>query len=275
MATVHMEDPRRARPRETHYQLARTGLHELLCELAAGGETRLPPEDKLAATLGFSRPTVRSALLSLQSEGKVHRVHGLGTFINRHALSMASVGANLAEDRPFLDVIEALGHDASVEILRLAVAPLPTSVLDRLRNITGYERNGGRGTFTNGERPASADGVIIERLFRASGRPAVLSRDLVPLDRMVMAPEQLSAGRSTFAFLSECAGVKVRYSVARLRAVGAAPDVAASLRMDPGTPVLLLDHLHLDEDDRPVGVTEAYLDQEVIPVSQVRTSDEL
>jgi len=272
----------RGRPRETHYQQALEGLQRLLTQLAERGETRLPPEDQLAATLGFSRPTVRSALLALQTQGKVHRVHGLGTFINRHTLRM---GANLAEDRPFLDVIAGLDHAATVEILRIAVEPLDPSVIARLASdpATGPDgtapsgRNGRAGTAA---RPGERSGVVIERLFRASGVPAVLSRDLLPTDRMRVAPraidpERLDAGRSTFAFLLASAGVQVRYSVARIRAVGASEHVAAALDVALGTPVLLLDHLHIDGEDRPVAVTEAYIDQDVVPFSQVRTAGEL
>lgn len=272
----------RARPRETHYQQALEGLQKLLERLALSGETRLPPEDQLADRLGFSRPTIRSALLALQTQGKVHRVHGLGTFINRHTLQM---GANLAEDRPFLDVIAGLGREATVEILRIAIEPLEPSVAARLaagsEAATGEPvRAGHNGRTGSAQRSAVRTGVVIERLFRASGVPAVFSRDLLPTDHMTVASssidvERLDAGRSTFAFLAASAGVEVRYSVARIRAVGATEHIASALRVTTGTPVLLLDHLHIDGEDRPVAVTEAYIDQDVVPFSQVRTAGEL
>ena len=268
---------RRRRPRETHYQQARTGLQSLLVALAHAGEVRLPPEDQLAQTLGFSRPTIRSALRSLQSEGKIHRVHGLGTFINRYALRL---GANLAEDRPFLDLIEGLGNIATVEIRRMAIEPMPSDVLARVGSMRddaksghGKTNNGGEASIAVTGRPG--DGIVIERLFKASGRPAVFSRDLLPCDRVELDTADLDAGRSTFAFLEDRAGARVRYSVADIRAVGADTEVAAALDMALGTPVLLLDHLHVDQDDLPVGVTRAYVDQDIIPFSQVRTAGEL
>lgn len=246
------------RSRETHFGQARTGLEHLIDELLDNDEPRLPPEDQLAEILGFSRPTIRSALLSLQAEGKVHRVHGLGTFINRHAVRTEPPSANLAEDRPFLDVITSLGHDASVEILALTIEPLAPVVLERLA-----------------ASASDTGGVVIERLFRASGRPAVYSRDLVPLSRIVAPHELLDAARSTFAFLADAAGERVRYSVARLRAEAATDRVADALGLVAGTPVLALDHLHIDTEDRPLAVTEAFLNQDVVPFSQVRGSGEL
>lgn len=246
------------RSSETHFGQARAGLERLIGELLHEEGPRLPPEDRLAEMLGFSRPTIRSALLSLQAEGKVHRVHGLGTFINRHAVRTEPPSGNLAEDRPFLDVITALGHEASIEILSLSIQRLAPAVLERLASST-----------------VDAEGVAIERLFRASGRPAVYSRDLVPVSRIVVPHGSLDAARSTFAFLADAAGERVRYSVVRLRAEAATGRVADALGLVSGTPVLALDHLHIDTEDRPLAVTEAFLNQDIVPFSQVRTAGEL
>lgn len=239
---------------DTHYEQAKQDLEALAAKLAAQGESRLPAEDRLADEIGFSRPTVRSALLAMQMEGKVLRLHGVGTFINRHALA---IRANLAEDLPFMQVLENLGYEPELDILRLAQERLPDDVLERCGD------------------PASPDGVIVDRVFRASGRPAVLSRDHVPLERLLVPARELSAERSTFAFMRRWSGRTIRYSVAAIRAIAAPPEVATALELDEGAPVLLLDHQHIDQDDQALCVTRSYLRDGLIDFSMVRTGKDV
>jgi GntR family transcriptional regulator len=248
-----MTDPQPRRERSTHYEQAKQELAALVSSLAREGIGRLPAEDELAERLGFSRPTVRSALLALQHEGKLERRHGVGTLINRHALEIA---ANLTEDRPFLDILTRLGHEATMEIIRIGQARLCDGLLERVG------------------RPSSTDAVVIDRLFRASGRPAVLSRDRLPLEYLTAPVEELTAERSTFAFVRRWTGTRVRYSVAAIRAVTAPAPVSALLELPDRAAVLLLEHLHLDESDRPLGVTEAYVNESLLTFSVVRTNRE-
>lgn len=239
---------------ETHYEQAKRDLEALALRLAAGGRSRLPPEDQLADEIGFSRPTVRSALLALQMEGKVLRRHGVGTFINHHALG---IRANLAEDLPFLEVIERLGFESSLEIVRLAEEPFTDRVQERI---------GSSGAST---------GVVIDRLFRASARPAVLSRDYVPTAILTAPMADLTAEHSTFAFIRRWTQRVVRYSVTSIRSLAVDDHVARALGLAPGTPVLMLDHQHIDDHESVVGVTEAFVNDDLIPFSVVRSGTEL
>ncbi len=239
---------------ETHYEQAKQELEALARRLADEGAARLPAEDRLTREIGFSRPTVRSALLALQMEGKVLRVHGVGTFINRHALD---IRANLAEDAPFLSVIERFGHEPTLDIVRLAEEPLPPKVCAR----AGV--------------PDDTVGIVIDRLYRASGEPAVLSRDYVPADHLTRSASEVTAERSTFAFMRRWTGRVVRYSVASIHAVNAPQHVADMLGVASESAVLVLDHDHVDEGDEVVGATEAFVRDDLIRFSIVRTSTDL
>jgi GntR family transcriptional regulator len=66
------------RARLKHESVRRHLLAAMRDELDPGG--KLPSERELAERLGVSRPTVRRALEQLAVEGRVHRVHGSGTF---------------------------------------------------------------------------------------------------------------------------------------------------------------------------------------------------
>lgn len=237
-------------PAETHLAFARRALGDLLVELDQRNESRLPAEDKLSAELGLSRQTVRSALQAMQFEGKIVRVHGSGTFLNRHALS---IEANLAEDLPFLEVIRQLGRSPSLEVIRMETSELDGRAARRL------------------DVAEDEEAVTIDRLFSADEEPAVLSRDFIPLARLRARTDDWTPEGSTFAFLERWANTSIRYSVATIRAVSPPSTVSSALELPPGAPSLLLDHLHLDDRDQPVAVTHAYVRDDRIPFSVVRT----
>jgi len=235
----------------SHFDQAKRALETLAARRASEGASRLPPEDRLAHETGFSRPTVRSALLALQKEGKVLRRHGVGTFVNRHALG---IRANLADDQSFLSVIEAAGYEPYLDIVRLAQERLP----DRIVRQAGLH--------------PGIDGIIIERLFRASGEPAVLSRDHIPIAHLGVDASEVSAERSTFAFVRRWTPHHVRYSVASIYATEASQHVADLLNLQVDTAVLAMDHLHIDERDEVIGITEAFVRNDLIRFSVVRTN---
>jgi GntR family transcriptional regulator len=231
------------------YGSAKVALRRLVTEQARAGVTRLPSEDELAEQLEVSRATVRSALQSLQRDGLVQRVHGRGTFVNRHALAIT---ANIVQDWPFARLLSALGHRVESRIESLSVGPcearLPASMA------------------------AAQDGdlCLIERVFHASGRPAVLCVDHVPTDRLETPTDELTGEESVFEFVRRHTGRRVRYSVADLVPVVADAAVAARLGVEAGTPLLLLEHTHIDDDDEPVAFTRAYVGEQ-LRFSVVRT----
>ncbi|WP_028927259.1 GntR family transcriptional regulator [Pseudonocardia acaciae] len=232
------------------YGQVRGRLRELVARLGAQGTTRLPSEAELAAALGVSRPTLRSALQSLQEEGRIRRLHGRGTFINRHAVG---IRANLAEAGAFLDLLA----QPSVHIAEQRVVPLDAEVSASL------------------ELPAGEPGLRIERVFHAGDTPAVHTVDLVPVRLLAggrdRSPETLDATRSTFEFVRTHLGRPVCYSVAEVRPVLAPPEVATRLRLPATRPVLRLRHTHIQADERPVAVTVAHVNDDHLCFSVIRS----
>lgn len=237
----------------SHFDQAKLAVERLAQRLAAEGVSRLPAEDQLAQETGFSRPTVRSALLALQKEGKVLRQHGVGTFVNRHALG---IRANLADDQSFLSVIEEAGYEPYLDIVRLAEEELPDRIAAQAGVADGTE------------------GIVIDRVFRASGEPAVLSRDHIPKIHLGVDASAVSAERSTFAFVRRWTPHHVRYSVASIYATDATDHVAGLLHVPTGTAVLAMHHVHIDERDQVIGVTEAFVRNDLLRFSVVRTNVE-
>jgi GntR family transcriptional regulator len=225
-------------------------LAELVATLAAAGQRRLPPEDELGARLGVSRPTIRSALQELESQGQIRRQHGRGTFINSHSLGLS---ANVAQDRTFVDILTDLGFTPRIRVLGLRAGQLTGQQADRL----GLD--------------APEPACVVERRYDASGKPAILVVDVVPQRFLSGPPAELTGEDSTFDFVSRHTGRSVSYSVTSIRPVLADERVRAALRLAADSPVLLLDHLHIDQDDRAVALTDAYINDRFLRFSVVRT----
>lgn len=251
--TTH-EVPDHADRATAHVERTRRALEALAVDLAERGLRRLPSEEQLALDLGVSRPTVRSALQSLQLTGTIVRRHGAGTFVNRYA---AGLPANLASDVPFLDIIERLGAEPTLEVVRLEATRLSDAHADRL------------------DLPRGGGAVTVDRVFRADGRPVVHSRDVVPASLLTVPASGLSAESSTFAFVRRWTERQVGYSAARLRAVTAGTELANALDVAEDHPLVLLDHLHVDLDDRPVAITEAHVRDDRIPLTAIRSGTDL
>jgi GntR family histidine utilization transcriptional repressor len=89
-------------------------------ELAAND--RIPSENEIVAGLGVSRMTANRALRELARDGKIVRVHGVGSFVAEPKPSSA-----LLDVRNIADEIAARGHVHSVEVQLLEeVLPSPT-----------------------------------------------------------------------------------------------------------------------------------------------------
>jgi GntR family transcriptional regulator len=79
---------------------------------------RLPPEHEVAAMLGVSRGTLRSALQRLEESGEIVRRQGSGTFVGRMAVPTA-FGERLERLEPYSSVAARRGLSLSVRDMRI------------------------------------------------------------------------------------------------------------------------------------------------------------
>lgn len=232
------------------YRQAKERLRAAISRLAEQGQFRLPSEAELSTALGVSRATTRSVLQSLQKEGRIRRLHGQGTFINRHAMG---IGANLAEASPFVDLLAQAGYQPGVRTLEQRIVRLDDDIAESLEVAPG-------------------DGALrIERVFDASGQPAVHSVDYVPAYLLGDHPEHSDPRRSTFEFVEVDTGFPVCYSVAEVRPVAPPRPVAAALGITRAHPVLRLRHTHVRANETPLAVTVVHVNDDYVRFSVIRT----
>jgi GntR family transcriptional regulator len=121
---------------------------------------RLPPEHEVAAMLGVSRGTLRSALQRLEESGEIVRRQGSGTFVGRMTVPTA-FGERLERLEPYSSVAGRRGVELSavdVTLTRSAVRPEACVAL-------GLEPD--------------AEATAVDRTLIADGTPVAVMYDVV------------------------------------------------------------------------------------------------
>ncbi|MDP9612698.1 MULTISPECIES: GntR family transcriptional regulator [Streptomyces] len=193
--------------------------------------TRLPTERELMAETGLSRITVRAAVGALESQGWVVRKQGLGTFVSEPVDQELSSGV-----RTITEVLLEQGVTPHIDVLGFGVepaAPHVAQVLGEPEVLTIRRRYG------DGEKPVALVTIHLPtRVLEAAG----------PLRSGEPATE------TTYTMWEQRLGVRIAQAQHQIHAAAASPDVAAALEIDESAPVLVLERVSLDHDDRPLEV---------------------
>jgi GntR family transcriptional regulator len=121
------------------HEQVRDTLLELVGALEVGAA--IPPERRLAADLGVSRPTLRAAIEELVREGLLLRRHGSGTYVAEPKIALPLTMTSFSEDmrqrgmRPGSRVLKFESQSAGPKLgARLRVSPVdPVWAIRRLR----------------------------------------------------------------------------------------------------------------------------------------------
>jgi DNA-binding GntR family transcriptional regulator len=124
---------------------------------------RLPPEHEVAAMLGISRGTLRTALARLEDSGEIVRRQGSGTFVGRVA-----VPAALSERLERLEPYSSLARRRGVTLAAVQVRVEQRAV--------------GREVGEALELPAEAQATSTSRLLLADGEPVAVMFDVIHPD---------------------------------------------------------------------------------------------
>ena len=205
-------------------------VRDALAERIALGEwkpnTTVPNEMDLARGFGVSPGTTRKALDLLESEGIVTRRQGRGTFVNdpaapelatRYSHFHSAAGERVIGEINTLEIVETKATEDERERLRLAKD-------EEVHRLTRVRSHRGKAFLVeNVALPVALFPGLSERNLASSGLTVVASAYGIALGKAV---EAVSPGT-------------------------ASPSAAEALRVEKGSPVLILDRVIVTRDGRP------------------------
>ncbi|MGH2589630.1 MAG: GntR family transcriptional regulator [Actinomycetota bacterium] len=197
---------------------------------------RLPTEADLERRYGVSRATIRQALAELESEGRVKRIQGKGTFVAVPKIQHVPLLASFSE------LLRKQGYDPSHRILESRTLEAPPTVADDL----GVE-----------------DGTpcrFLRRLLLADGRvvgvsDTWLSRDAIRGHEHLFESERLATGSLYELLQGPAIGLALRGAIETITAATADETMAGLLACTPGSPVLTVKRVTSERQGRPVEST--------------------
>ncbi|WP_328470862.1 GntR family transcriptional regulator [Streptomyces sp. NBC_00448] len=216
------EPPRLALKRER----VRDYLMELVESRAPGDP--IPSERTLCDQLGVSRPTLRSAVDELVTNGLLLREHGRGMFVAR-----AKITQELAQDHDVLRLPQASGTWTS-RVLEFATVRAGARVGRKLH------------------LSPAADVVYIARLRLVDGEPMAIEYLHVPAALVPgLAPADMESG-DFYDTLRDQHGVRVHEAVQSIEPTVTNEEEASLIGVPVLSPALLFERLTHDETGRPV-----------------------
>ncbi|MBA2718378.1 MAG: GntR family transcriptional regulator [Chloroflexi bacterium] len=217
----------RPRVRQARFSEVRGEVLTDLAESYQPGD-RLPSEPELATAYGVSRPTIREVLRSLEGDGLVRRIHGVGTFVTQ---VRPAVSSRFDLDLGITEAVAAANQRLGIQLLRATVEPAPPAIAERL------------------ELASDTSVLWVERVIRVNDVPAAHAIDAIP--RRVVGRAAFDGG-SVYRFLEEACGIQLVGGLADVSAVPASRSLARLLAVDEAAPLLRIDQLERSTADRPV-----------------------
>ncbi len=181
--------------------------------------SRMPSESDLSDELGVSRATVRTALAKLAANGLIIKKQGDGTYVNARAHE-ASAQFGSVWDLALL--IEGNGYKPSIEPLAMQVRAATEKELLALALETGEKV------------------VHLRRLFRADGKPVILSDNVIPLALLREPLESLNGTLHIRDIFQLYFHQKIVFAITEIRAVTASELTRRVLGGEAGRAMLQL-----------------------------------
>ena len=211
---------------------------------------RLPSEPDLAEAFGVSRPTIREVLRSLEGDGLVRRVHGVGTFVTR---TEPIVSSRLDVDLGITEAVSAAHQRLGVQVLRVARERAPTEIATRL------------------DLPVGSMVLWIERIIKANDVAAAYAIDAIPEEILAAAGDPAYTEGSVYRFLEVDCGLELVGGLANVTAVSADRRLAGLLGVHNGDALIRMDQVERTADGRPVLCSSEHYVPQILDLTVRRT----
>lgn len=223
----------RQAPTALHTQVAESLLSRI-AELSVGSQ--LPTENMLMVEYGVSRTTIRAAISALVDQGVLVRRQGKGTFVRsagpgiKHSLDHLS---------PFFTILSAAGQAPETRIVDFGWVTGP-AVPRQLGTPDSQVLTYRRLYLADGEPHAMLHVAVAERYGRTLSRADV---EDTPIFHVLERKHDLILRRASYT----------------IRSTTADADLAHQLRLDVGTPLLVMCRFTQSPAGEPVEFTTHYL----------------
>lgn len=217
-------------PKDLHQR-----LEDVINATEPGG--RLPSEPKLAGKLGVSRATLREAMRIFETQGRLRRQQGVGTFV-LHPSQIIESG---------LEVLESI--ETLAEQIDLPVSMGDLKISDQVANDDIAEKL---------KLQPGSDLLRVSRVILADCRPAAYLVDVLP--RTFLSNEDVRTGftGSVLDLLLKRGDPLLGISRCEIGAVAANQEVARALNIQRGDSLLCFDSILYAEDGTPVDYSQSY-----------------
>jgi GntR family transcriptional regulator len=218
----------KASPIPLYYQLAELIKEQIrLGELKAGDQ--LPSERLLSELHGISRMTARQAITYLTREGTLIARHGLGTFVAEPKMTHDALHL-----LGFTEEIMQRGGNAVSRVVEQVVVLPPPRVMTELQ--------------LRAQEPV----VKIVRLRLSDATPLLIETTYIPAAVCPALAYENMATQSLYALLEQRCGLRLKHARQTLEATVANDYESQMFGVAPGMPMILLEGMTSDEQERPV-----------------------
>jgi GntR family transcriptional regulator len=211
---------------EPKYYGVKRHLLDFIGDLEPG--SAVPTERDLAARLGTSRTTVRQALGELVVEGRLERRQGSGTYVAEPKIIWPLYLATFTEQ------VEASGFTPSSQVLATHRISATKELAEKLL------------------LPARAPVYRVQRLRLADSWPIAVESSWLPAQRFPGLTRMIRSYGSMHVLIGERFNTHARNGQEWIETAPATPREAGPLRVDVGTPMLVVTRANFDQDGVPI-----------------------
>jgi len=205
---------------------------------------KIPTEDQLAEEFDVSRATIRAAFNAMTASHIIVRRHGVGTFVSQ----AAKLSNPLDQSIDFLELIASGGFAPGFkELFSRIVVPD-----EEVRNKLDLDQ----------DHPV----LEVHKVFTADENPVIYSQNYIPgwVYRAGLTDDEAVTPGATepfFSFFRDVCKHELQYYLSDVY-VGMPSDypfIIESMRVTKDTPILVIDEVGFDRQDKPVNYAIEYL----------------
>ncbi len=196
---------------------------------------QMPSEGDMISLFSVSRITVRQALSDLQNEGLIFRIHGKGTFVSK-----PKAFQDLGRLQGFGEAMRQMGYETYSKVLSIKTVKAETQIAERLH------------------LPKQAKVTEIKRLRFLNREPISLDVTYLPTSIGARLAKEDLATRDIFVILENDYGMSLGHADLQIGSTLADDILAGQLRVEEGSPVLVIERTTHTVDGLPIDYEHLY-----------------